>query len=209
MSLRPIAILAVIGIFAYGFFAWNKNREAPPSAQQQEQQAPAPDAGGMPGGAIESAPAADAGVTWDKPDRWLLELGREMRLATFTIPGSGGAAKAECAVYYFGPGQGGGVDANLERWAGEFVGGANPERSTLTADGMKVTRVKLRGTYQAHAGMSQGASGPQPDHMLLGAIVEGPNGPLFLKLIGPAATVSPAEKEFDGLLRSLKKTASS
>ena len=38
----------------------------------------------------------------------------------------------------------------------------------------------------------------------LGAIVEGPEGLVFFKLTGPAATVRSASAEFDAMLHSLK-----
>jgi hypothetical protein len=219
MSLRIITIAAIVGVGILAFVAWNTQRikpqepAAPPAVEAPEGMlggTPTPAPGGMPGGAppaeMGSPPSAEAGVTWDKPGRWLLELGREMRLATYAIPATvNGVDKAECAVYYFGPGQGGGVDANVARWAGEFEGGGSPQRSKLTADGMPVNRVRLTGVYRAHAGMAGGSSGPQRDYTLLGAIVEGPNGPLFVKLVGPARTVEPAEKEFDRMLKSLRK----
>jgi hypothetical protein len=39
---------------------------------------------------------------------------------------------------------------------------------------------------------------------LIGAVVEGPGGPWFFKISGPAATVSAAEPEFDAMLRSVR-----
>jgi len=41
-----------------------------------------------------------------------------MRAATYTIvPAAGDTASAECVVYFFGAGQGGSVEANLDRWS--------------------------------------------------------------------------------------------
>src|SRR5271166_5893164 len=57
-----------------------------------------------------------AGVRWTMPAGWKAETQRPMRLATYRV-----GADAECGVYYFGPGQGGSVDANLERWVGQFL----------------------------------------------------------------------------------------
>ena len=45
----------------------------------------------------------------------------------------------------------------------------------------------------------------QPDHELLGAIVEGPAGSVFFKLTGPAATVNAATAGFERMLASLRK----
>ena len=128
-----------------------------------------------------------------------------MRLATYTIPAaSGDHEDAFCAVYYFGPGQGGGTTANIERWIGEFQDPKRPKRSSKIIAGFRVSMVRVRGTYLAHAGMGQ-SSETQPDHALCGAIVEGPSGSVFFKLTGPANTVDKAAAEFERMLGSLEK----
>jgi hypothetical protein len=127
-----------------------------------------------------------------------------MRLATYTIPGAAGGENARCAVYYFGPGQGGGTEANIERWIGEFENPGKPDRKSSEVRGLKVSQVEVAGTYRAHAGMGEGAQEAAPGWSLLGAIVEGPSGALFFKLTGPTATVAPAKREFEGLLASLE-----
>jgi hypothetical protein len=44
-------------------------------------------------------------------------------------------------------------------------------------------------------------------HELYAAIVEGPDGALFFKLVGPEKSVDAAVGDFDGLLGSLRKKA--
>jgi len=40
----------------------------------------------------------------------------------YTIPPTAGdTASAECVVYFFGAGQGGSVEANLDRWKGQML----------------------------------------------------------------------------------------
>ena len=71
--------------------------------------------------------AADsgAGIRWTAPSGWKAEAERPMRLGTYTV-----APGAECAVYFFGSGQGGSVDANVDRWVGQFVqADGKPSRS--------------------------------------------------------------------------------
>src|SRR5689334_49990 len=64
-----------------------------------------------------------AGVRWTAPAAWKSEAPRPMRAATYSIaPVAGDQGVAECVVNYFGPGQGGGVDANIERWRGQVLG---------------------------------------------------------------------------------------
>jgi hypothetical protein len=45
---------------------------------------------------------------------------------------------------------------------------------------------------------------PSADYRVLGAIAEGPVGPVFFKLVGPAATVEKAAGAFDTLVGSLQ-----
>ena len=153
-----------------------------------------------------ATPAQDPGVAWQTPARWVEEPATGMRLATYVIPApAAGGEAARCAVYYFGPGQGGGTEDNIERWIGEFENAGAPVRRDWEVRGLKVSRVEVAGTYMAHADPAQGSSGPSPDWTLIGAIVEGPNGALFFKLTGPSRSAAPAAKEFDGLLASLRK----
>jgi hypothetical protein len=212
MSLRTIAAIFVAAILVIGFIAWNRySAKEPPAGQAQQQMPPAPGGGeasgggDMSGGMVPSAPAGDPGVTWDTPKRWVSELASGMRLATYVVPGDKTGDDAQCAVYYFGPGQGGGVDPNIERWISEFSTTSKPERKIEQMNGMSIARVKVAGTYLAHGGPMQGGEpSQQPGWELLGAIVTAPQGSVFFKLTGPEKTVSRAVSEFDGMLKSLR-----
>jgi hypothetical protein len=212
MSLRTIAAIFVAAILVIGFIAWNRySAKEPPAGQAPPGMPAAPGAGDASGGGdmagsvVPSAPAGDPGVTWDMPKRWVNELATGMRLATYVVPGAGTGNDGQCAVYYFGPGQGGGVDPNIERWIGEFSTTAKPERRIEQMNGMSIARVKVVGTYLAHGGPMQGGEPTQQQGWaLLGAIVTGPQGSVFFKLTGPEKTVSRAAPEFDGLLKSLR-----
>lgn len=127
-----------------------------------------------------------------------------MRVATYTIPAVPPDTAAECAVFFFGTGQGGNVEDNIQRWIGQFETSETPARSTLQVNGLKIERIALGGTYLASGGMMQSAE-PKPNYRLLGAIVEAPEGAVFFKLTGPSATVAAAETEFDQLVSSIKR----
>lgn len=200
MRLRILSSVIVLSIVVLAIMAWTRTTTRP----GEDATAP-PGEAGMPSAADPATPAQDPGVTWQKPPRWVDELATGMRLATYVIPApaSGGEA-ARCAVYYFGPGQGGGTDDNVERWIGEFENAKAPVRRDSEVRGLKVSRVEVTGTYMAHADPAQGSASPSPDWTLIGAIVEGPNGALFFKLTGPSRSAAPAAKEFDGLLASLR-----
>lgn len=205
MRLRILTSLVVLCIAVLAVIAWNRNTTRDASSTGDGGATP-PGETEMPSAGDPAGTAQDPGVTWQAPQRWVEELATGMRLATYVVPApaTGGEA-ARCAVYYFGPGQGGDTGANIERWIGEFENAAQPVRRDSEVRGLQVSRVEVTGTYMAHADPTQGASGPSREWTLLGAIVEGPNGSLFFKLTGPNRSVAPAAKEFDGLLASLRK----
>ncbi len=133
-----------------------------------------------------------------------------MRLATYTIPpAAGDRDSGECGVYYFGPGQGGSVDANLDRWIGQFVqpdGKSSKDAAKIdkrTIHGLKVTTVEVSGAYSGMGGPRAPQGAPKPGYRLLGAIVEASQGSIFFKFTGPAKTVAQNQTTFEKLLSSL------
>lgn len=146
-----------------------------------------------------------AGMTWSVPKAWSVLPERAMRVATYQVPPAGGEKEAgECAVFFFEGGQGGPLDANIDRWVGQFEGSPQPARSSKEVNGMKVELVKIEGTYAPGATMMQSTE-KKENYRLYGAIVEGPQGLVFFKMTGPKNTVAAAEADFDVLLGSISK----
>ncbi len=159
-------------------------------------------------GAPASASTA-GGLTWNAPKGWTVApTGYSMRVVTYRVPPAGGDAEAgEVAVFFFGPGQGGGKQANVDRWVRQFTpekGSAAPGKpAVLTGAAVPVTIVTAEGTYAS--GMPGGALTPKPGWALRGGIAEGPQGPVFFKMVGPKKTVLAATPSFDAFLKTLKK----
>jgi hypothetical protein len=159
-----------------------------------------------------NAPAAapQAEVSWKAPERWTsVPPTSSMRKATFKVPAAKGDSEGgEVAVFYFGAGQGGSVEANVQRWIGQFSGveASSIQRSDQTAGAFKAHLVEIpSGTYtDSMAAMHGGAVSPKEKYALLGAIVETPVGPYFFKFTGPKATVAAAKSDFASLLSSIK-----
>ena len=133
-----------------------------------------------------------------------------MRAATYTVaPVQGDPDGAECAVYFFGLGQGGSIQANIDRWEGQFKtpgGKPAPAKVTkITIHGLPVTTIDVSGEY---SGMAGPAVAPvlAADYRLLGAIIEGPGGNVFIKFTGPAKTMAANQSKFQQLLDSFEKT---
>jgi hypothetical protein len=161
--------------------------------------------GAAAGASAESA----AGVQWTAPAGWKAEAARPMRAATYTVaPAAGDHDPAECGVYFFGPGQGGSVDANVDRWRSQFT---DPNGRTTPAKidkgqvhGMHVTRIDTSGSYSGMGGPVAAQSQSVPGYRLLGAIVEAPGGNIFVKFTGPLKTIAANQQKFEQLLASFQ-----
>lgn len=143
------------------------------------------------------------GASFDMPAGWKSEEpNSSMRLAQASVPGSSGPGLL--AVFYFGAGGGGGVEANLERWIDQMIlaPGSQPERDTFSAGDFRVTWVHAVGTLKG--GTMGGPAEEQPNSALLGAVVEGAQGPWFFKLTGPDKTLAEQKDAFLGLLKSAR-----
>ncbi len=145
------------------------------------------------------------GVKWIAPASWKLQAPRQMRVATYDIPPAPGSERGECGVFYFGKGQGGGVEENFERWMNQFEGAASAKKAEKTVHGLRIHTIDVSGTYLASGGPMMQSQGKKPGYRLLGAIVEAPQGLVFFKCIGPSATIARAQVDFDVLLGSVAK----
>jgi hypothetical protein len=160
------------------------------------------------------AGAADtaAGVSWTAPAGWTKGPDRPMRAATYSVPPAAGDTTAgECAVNFFGAGQGGSVQDNIDRWKGQFQDRDGKQAvakvGTRTVRGLKITTVDTSGTYSGMGGPMVTSPRSVPNYRLLGAIVEAPGGNVFIKLTGPANTIASNAAKFDQLLASLTPQA--
>lgn len=163
-------------------------------------------------GAMLAVAETAGGIKWTAPPAWKPQPERPMRAATYTVPkATGDPEDGECAVFYFGAGQGGGVDANIERWIGQFEapGGGPADKlaktSKATVNGLPVTRIDLTGTYKAAGGPMMQAAAPKTGYRLLGAIVEGPQGAIFFKFTAPVKTAAAQQPAFEKLIQSISR----
>jgi hypothetical protein len=174
--------------------------------------APAPVASGAPVTKAETAPPGQEAlqITWvDPPAFKRVPPSNPMRKAAYVVPRAAGDSEdGELTVFYFGAGQGGGTDANVERWVKQFgdVKPGDVRRADREANGLRQHTVELdSGTFSAGMGMG-GAGKPKPNYGLLGGIVDAPSGSYFFKLTGPSKTVAQAKADFYKLLDSIKPT---
>ena len=127
----------------------------------------------------------------------------------FAIPApAAGAAAGRMTVM----GAGGSVQANIDRWYGQFAqpdGSPTKDRATtkkLEIAGCDVTLVDVGGTYKDMPGgpFAGGPAVERPDYRMLAAIIEMPEGGnQFLKFYGPAATVDPHVDGFRAMVEGM------
>ncbi len=154
-----------------------------------------------------SQPEMAGGLAWTNPKAWSPGPASSMRVVTLKVPAAAGDSEGgELAVFYFGPGQGGGVDANVQRWFSQFQsdpkGGGQKQSKTKVGE-IAVTLCQTEGTYVA--GMGGVTTVPKTGWALRGAIAEGAQGSVFFKLVGPKKTIEKAQPAFDALVKSLRK----
>ena len=155
---------------------------------------------------------AAGGLQWNAPEDWISKGPTRMRVANYVVPAaSGDSENGECAVYFFGPGQGGSVRANIRRWLGQFrtpEGGPVDELAKVTEErvgDIAVTWLEVSGTYLFKPAPFAPKVTPKPGYRMLAAIAQGPSGPVFFKLTAPAKTAGKAEATFEKMLKSLSK----
>ena len=149
------------------------------------------------------------GLTWKMPAGWKAEPARPMRAATYTIaPAPGDKDAAECAIFFFGAGQGGSVEDNIERWRSQILGTdgkpATPKIDKRAARGLNITMVDSSGAYSGMGGPMATSSRAVPGYRLLGAVVQGSGGNIFVKFTGPAKTIAANQAKFEELLSSFQ-----
>jgi len=153
-----------------------------------------------------------AALKFDAPPGWVSKPpASSARVAEFTLPRADGDTEdAAVAVFYF-PGQGGTVQANLDRWIGQF---AQPDGSSskdvakttrLESHGLAITLIDLSGTYVAEVSPGSAEHYNKPGFRMRAAVVETPEGPYFVKVTGPAKTVTRWDDSFMTFLKSLRK----
>jgi hypothetical protein len=132
-----------------------------------------------------------------------------MRVAQWTVPGPGG--DAELVVFRFAGG-GGGVQANVDRWKGQFT---PPQGKTIDdvttvkeiegSDGLQTTLVDVAGTFVAAVQPGADEKHNDSNYRMLAAIVQGQGDPYYFKLVGPSKTVDLWAPPFETMIGTFAK----
>jgi hypothetical protein len=139
------------------------------------------------------------------PDGWkTVTPSSPMRKAQLEI--AHGSEKAEVTFFQFDAGQGGSTADNVARWFAQFPG-SEVKRKTenVQAGSVKITYVTTEGTFSS--GMPGGPTTPMSGYALCGAILESPDGSVFIKMTGPEALVKSSSDAFKKMVSEAAKNS--
>lgn len=176
------------------------SRQAPRAAKQARPLTTAQRFGGAPLGKAPSQavpPAKGLSLVWTVPQGWKEIAPTSMRLANLQVP-----PDAQCYVTAL-PGRAGGIEDNLNRWRKQMALGPTtreelaklPRRQIL---GVQGTEVVLDGTFSGMGGA------PQAGSRMRGVIATFQGHTVFVKFVGPKATVDAASAGFEAFCQSLR-----
>jgi hypothetical protein len=143
-------------------------------------------------GSAQTSQVPAGEVHYKAPEGWVVETPTsEMRRAQYKLPKVEGDGEDGLVVlYYFGPGQGGTTDANIERWVNQVKqpdGSPSKDKAkteTMTVNGLKVTTVDVVGNYAGGMSTDSAPKDNKSIYRLRGAVIETPKGSYFVKLTG-------------------------
>lgn len=151
--------------------------------------------------AVPSAANEPPNLQWDAPSGWTPAPATSMRLANFRI---GSEQETECYVAVL-KGAAGGAALNMDRWRGQMGVNAEPLNEAGIAAlpkikmlGQDAPLLEVNGTYQSMEGQAHGG------YTLLGTIVQNQGFSVFVKMIGPSASVQSQREAFIAFCGSLR-----
>ncbi|MHB8901079.1 MAG: hypothetical protein ACYC6Y_20210 [Thermoguttaceae bacterium] len=155
-------------------------------------------------GMMPGMPPAQPQLAVTPPQGWVtVEPASSMIQAEFSLPkAEGDEADGRVTVMSAG----GTVDANVARWRGQFEDLEEKPLEEIDVSGTKATLVDLAGTFNEQRGM-MGPSTKRPGYRMLGAIVQRPDGLMFVKAYGPKNTMAANADRFREFVKSVAAPA--
>ena len=139
-----------------------------------------------------------ADFTMTVPASWnKVESSSKMRMLEFENP----ETKSNIAGFYFGEREKM-VEANIERWRGQFVEQKGFDREKFD-DGQIF--VKISGVYKKKTNPMAQQFTEAPGYKTLAAIIPSNKGPYFFKVVGEKENVDKVEEAFVSFIRSYAK----
>lgn len=160
---------------------------------------------------LPAAAFQKAGIELQIPSSWTATPpASAMRAGEWKISSKSKEIEAgEFVIFYFGVGQGGDAQSNINRWKSQVTNPqgapAASEISTQKVGTLQLTQIRSSGTY---TGMSALAGVPpvtKNNYGFIGVVVEGgPEGSLFLRATGPEGLIQSQIPLIQKMLQTLK-----
>lgn len=196
---RILSVVMLLAAAGCGASAPSDATDPPVPVAVREEPAATSAGSSEPTAPAEATEATISGFTFKVPAGWrraeLTAAQQGFVDARFEIPKHGDDVKLTLSTIS------GGVQANIDRWIGQFqmAEGLAPETESVEVDGVPVTLVDLSGEFQ---GMGQD---PQARWRMLGAAFDGDPRDFYIKLTGPAAALDELREEFRAFVTSAKR----
>lgn len=160
----------------------------------------------------QSSQTAAGELRYKVPEGWTVQKPTsDMRVAQYKLPKAAGDSEdALLVVYYFGQGQGGSAQANIDRWINQIQqpdGRPSKERAkteTLTISGLQVSTVDVAGNYAGGMSPDSAPANNKSIYRLRAAVIDTPKGSYFVKLTGPEGTVNHWDQAYTDYLKSFE-----
>ncbi len=127
-----------------------------------------------------------------------------MRIAQFALPASS-EGEAVATVFFFPPGQGGSIQANIDRWIGQVAqpdGSSSHDKADVAkrrAGNIEIATLDVSGTI-ALSMMAQ----PEEGFRMLAMIAATPSGSVVVKTVGPESLIAGQNEAFMKMVESIR-----
>ncbi len=151
-----------------------------------------------------------SGLSFTPQDGWVRQQAEgPARMAQYEMKGEKGTEPATLTVFHFGAQGAGTVEANIDRWIGQFQqpDGRDSKqaahRSSDNVNGLELHCVDVSGTFVAPEAPGSPKKRNDPGFRLIGCVVGTAAGPYYIRFLGPAATIDRRKPGYDRFIASL------
>ena len=163
---------------------------------------------------LDGKPMSIAGITFTPASEWQDFGPSGMRAASYSYgPLEPDKDSATMAVFHFGPGQGGTIADNMQRWIKQFSlpDGRDPASAAIRYErqvaGYPAHVVTLFGIYNESVRPMSQEKVARENYRMVAIIVEAPGGNVFFKLTGPDYTAKIMIEAFITMINQVVKAA--
>jgi len=160
---------------------------------------------------LEGGPAGVSRLAFDAPDEWVAQTpSSTFRTAQFALPHvEGDSEDGQLVVFFFGPGQGGTVQDNLDRWRRQFTtpdGKPVPDEAvrqeSFQVGSWPVTVLEVQGRFAARMAPGAPVGDARDNYRMIAAIIQANGSMWFVKALGPDRTMRAHRDAIFNFIRS-------